>query len=44
MVAAIDGLALSHLLRFRLMRDENARKDTMRAFDALLKNPPLKGA
>ncbi len=44
MVAAIDGLALSHLLRFRLMRDENARKDTMRAFEALLKNPPLKGA
>lgn len=40
--AAVDGLALSHLLRFRLMRDENARADTMRAFDALLKHPPLK--
>lgn len=42
MAAAIDGLALSHLLRFRLMRDPAARRDTMRAFDALVKNPPLK--
>ncbi len=44
MVAAIDGLALSHLLRVRLMRDPSARANTMRAFEALLKNPPLKGA
>jgi AcrR family transcriptional regulator len=44
MVAAIDGLALSHLLRFRLMRDPAARKDTMHAFEALMKNPPLKVA
>lgn len=42
MVAAIDGLALSHLLRFRLMRDPQARVHTMHAFQALLKNPPLK--
>jgi len=42
--AMIDGLALSHLLRFRLMRDERARADSMKAFEALLKNPPLKGA
>jgi AcrR family transcriptional regulator len=42
-VAAIDGLALSHLLRKRLMRDQVARETTMRAFEALLKNPPLKG-
>ncbi|MGE0340208.1 MAG: TetR/AcrR family transcriptional regulator [Xanthobacteraceae bacterium] len=39
--ATIDGLALSHLMRFRLMRDENARKHTMHAFEALLKHPPL---
>ncbi len=42
MAAAIDGLSLSHLLRVRLMGDGNARRDTMRAFEALLKNPPLK--
>ncbi len=42
-VAAIDGLGLSHLLRVRLMKDVNARTHTMRAFEALLKNPPLKG-
>lgn len=42
--AAIDGLALSHLMRFRLMRDEKARAHTMKAFDALVKNPPLKDA
>lgn len=30
--ATIDGLALSHLMRFRLMRDENAREHTMHAF------------
>lgn len=41
MVAAIDGLALSHLLRVRLMSDGNARTHTMRAFEALLKHPPL---
>jgi len=40
--AAIDGLGLSHLLRFRLMRDPNARRDTMKVFEALIKNPPLK--
>lgn len=44
MTAAIDGLALSHLLRVRLMGDGAARANTMRAFEALLKNPPLKGA
>lgn len=44
MVAAIDGLGLSHLLRVRLMRDASARAHTMRAFEALLENPPLKGA
>jgi AcrR family transcriptional regulator len=42
--AAMDGLGLSHLLRHRLMRDKNARADTERAFEALVKNPPLKGA
>lgn len=41
MVAAIDGLSLSHLLRVRLMNDANARKHTMSAFGALVKNPPL---
>jgi hypothetical protein len=44
MVAAIDGLALSHLLRVRLMGDGSARKHTMHAFEAFLKNPPLKEA
>ena len=43
-VAAIDGLGLSHLLRVRLMNDLSARANTMRAFEALVKNPPLKGA
>ena len=42
--AAIDGLGLSHLLRVRLMGDEKARLHTLRAFEALQKNPPLKGA
>lgn len=42
--AAIDGLGLSHLLRVRLMHDKDARAHTTRAFEALLKNPPLKGA
>ncbi|HRF09558.1 MAG TPA: TetR/AcrR family transcriptional regulator [Xanthobacteraceae bacterium] len=41
MAAAIDGLSLSHLLRVRLINDRDARKHTMSAFDALLKNPPL---
>lgn len=41
MVAVIDGLALSHLLRVRLMRDASARTHTLHAFEALLKNPPL---
>lgn len=44
MAAAVDGLGLSHLLRVRLMRDTNARRDTLAAFDALMKHPPLKGA
>lgn len=42
MIALIDGLALSHLLRVRLMRDPSARANTMSAFDALMKNPPPK--
>jgi AcrR family transcriptional regulator len=42
--AAIDGLGLSHLLRVRLMHDKNARAHTAHAFEALMKNPPLKGA
>ena len=41
--AAIDGLGLSHLLRVRLMHDKDARAHTTRAFEALVKNPPLKG-
>jgi AcrR family transcriptional regulator len=40
--AAIDGLAFSHLLRIRLMREPNARDNTMRAFEALIANPPKK--
>lgn len=42
-VATVSGLALSHLVRVRLLREQTARADTMRAFDALLANPPLKG-
>lgn len=44
MCAAIDGLALSHLLRVRLVREQDARANTMRAFESLLANPPAKGA
>jgi len=40
--AAIDGLALSHLVRVRLLNEQNARQDTMRAFEFLLANPPRK--
>jgi AcrR family transcriptional regulator len=42
MCAAIDGLAFSHLLRVRLVREENVRDHTMRAFNALVANPPQK--
>jgi AcrR family transcriptional regulator len=42
MCAAIDGLAFSHLLRMRLVREDNARDNTMRAFNALIANPPTK--
>jgi AcrR family transcriptional regulator len=42
MCAAIDGLAFSHLLRMRLVREDNARDNTMRAFNALIANPPQK--
>ena len=42
MCAAIDGLAFSHLLRLRLVREENVRDHTMRAFNALVANPPQK--
>ena len=40
--AAIDGLALSHLVRVRLLNEKNARQHTMRAFEFLLANPPRK--
>jgi AcrR family transcriptional regulator len=41
LAAAIDGLALSHLVRVRLLEEEDARKHTMKAFDALIANPPV---
>ena len=34
--AAVSGLAMSHLVRLRLLGDTQARAVTMRAFDALL--------
>ena len=34
--AAVTGLAMSHLVRMRLLGDRRARAVTMRAFDALL--------
>lgn len=40
LAAAIDGLALSHLVRVRLLEEENARANTMKAFNALLAHPP----
>lgn len=40
MAAVIDGLALSHLVRVRLLNEKNARQYTMRAFEFLLANPP----
>ncbi len=43
MAIAVCGLALSYRINARLLRDPNARTDTLRAFEALLKNPPLKG-
>lgn len=36
LAAAVIGLALSHLVRMRLLGDQKARAVTMRAFDALL--------
>jgi AcrR family transcriptional regulator len=36
LAAAVIGLAMSHLVRTRLLSDRNARVVTMRAFDALL--------
>jgi AcrR family transcriptional regulator len=40
MAAAIDGLALSHLIRVRLLEEPDARANTLRAFRALTANPP----
>jgi hypothetical protein len=37
--ATVSGLAMSHLVRLRLLGDTQARAVTMRAFDALLGNP-----
>jgi AcrR family transcriptional regulator len=36
LAAAVSGLAMSHLVRVRLLGDRNAHAVTMRAFDALL--------
>lgn len=36
--ALVDGLALSHLVRVRLLRDPNARAETERAFALLVEN------
>lgn len=36
LAAAVTGLAMSHLVRVRLLGDRKARAVTMRAFDALL--------
>jgi AcrR family transcriptional regulator len=38
LAATVIGLAMSHLVRLRLLGDRKARVVTMRAFDALLKN------
>lgn len=40
MAAAIDGLALSHLVRVRLLDEPDARANTLAAFHALAANPP----
>jgi AcrR family transcriptional regulator len=40
MAAAIDGLALSHLVRVRLLDEPDARANTLAAFHALTANPP----
>jgi len=40
MAAAIDGLALSHLVRVRLLDEPDARANTLAAFRALAANPP----
>src|SRR5258707_13974781 len=37
--AAVLGLAMSHLVRTRLLGDDKARAVTLRAFDALLNSP-----
>jgi AcrR family transcriptional regulator len=37
--AAVMGLAMSHVVRTRLLGDDAARAVTMRAFDALLNSP-----
>jgi len=37
--AAVMGLAMSHLVRTRLLGDDAARAVTMRALDALLNSP-----
>jgi AcrR family transcriptional regulator len=37
--AAVSGLAMSHLVRMRLLGDRKAHAVTMRAFDALLNGP-----
>ena len=36
LAAAVTGLAMSHLVRVRLLADRRAREVTMRAFEALL--------
>jgi AcrR family transcriptional regulator len=36
LAAAVTGLAMSHLVRLRLLRDRQAREVTLRAFEALL--------
>jgi AcrR family transcriptional regulator len=39
LAAAVTGLAMSHLVRVRLLADRKARAITMRAFNALLAQP-----
>jgi hypothetical protein len=36
LAAAVTGLAMSHLVRLRLLGDRHAREVTLRAFKALL--------
>lgn len=40
---SVCGLALAYRISAKLLRDPGARADTLRAFEALTKNPPLKG-